>query len=262
MAGLRPMFASVITIPIKTWLSTNTTWRIGGKRAGLRLISISTFTKNNVSNIEQGRLTDIFRPTQMSCTITLDIYYLGGRVPGTVPISNSTITINSIYCIVRVKVAGLFRPVSTSTIINSDITLLFFMNILVYKTLRYWWIQKYIMVALVMRGIMAGLRPISTYPFKINDCSPIVRGRLACLLWRRSTSTNISSAIMRGRVDGLKRLMSMTSEITWGRVAGLKRPMSTYFLIQRKLKTFFLGNFIAIVTAVGGRMAGCKIPIS
>ena len=47
---------------------------------------------NTFSNIEQGRVVDLFRPTSMYCNITPNLLFLGGRVDGLGPISNSLIT--------------------------------------------------------------------------------------------------------------------------------------------------------------------------
>ena len=55
------------------------------------------------SNIEQGIVDDIFRPTSISLTITPTIYYLGVTVAGMVHISNFPITTSSIYFILRGK---------------------------------------------------------------------------------------------------------------------------------------------------------------
>ena len=195
-------------------------------------MSTSSITIKKFSNVEQGRLDDLFRPNTTYCTITPTIYYLVGRVAGMGTLYNSPITTNSISCIVRVNVSGIFRPISTSTIFNSDVTLIIFMKRLLYRTWRYWWIWKYTTVALVMGEIMAGMRPISTSPFNIKYCSPIERGRVSGVLWPRSTSTNISYMITIGRVDGLKIPMSTTSVITGGRVDGFKRPMPTSSLTQ------------------------------
>ena len=126
-----------------------------------------------------------------------------------------------------------------------------------------------------MGGIVAGLRPISNSLFDINYSSPITRGILAGKLWPRSTYINISSAITRGRVSGqtwpmyttsnstcvrvagLKRHMSTaltTFTVTWGIVAGIMIPVTTNLLAQGNFKTFFIRNFIVIVTIKEGIM--------
>ena len=98
---------------------------MGRRRAVLRPISTSPITMNTLSNIEQGIVSDILRPTSASFIITPTISYLVGRVACMLPISNSPITSNSIFCILRGKLDGIFIPISMSTIINYDITLLY-----------------------------------------------------------------------------------------------------------------------------------------
>ena len=134
--GMIPMYTSVMTVTIKTILSTNITWTMVGRRDVLRPISNSTITINTFSNIEQGRLAYPLRNNSMSWTITPTIYSLGGIMAGLGHIYNYTIATNSFSYIVRRKVDVLFRPRSISTIINSDITLLFFMILLLYRTWR------------------------------------------------------------------------------------------------------------------------------
>ena len=129
-----PMSTYVITITIKPQCSNNITWMMGGRRSGLKPISTYPITINTFSNIEQGKVDDIFRPTSMYFAITHTIYYLGVRVAGLGPTSNSTITTSSLSCILGVKMAGIFKPRSTSNIINSNTTFLFFMNHFLYKT--------------------------------------------------------------------------------------------------------------------------------
>ena len=128
-----------------------------------------------------------------------------------------------------------------------------------------------------MGVIVAGLIPISNSYFNINYCYHIERGRVAGILWPRSNSINISSAITSGRLDGHTWPTSTTSVITWGRadgllihmstnfmtstitrgrVDGLKRPMYMTFLTQRHFNTFFFRNFIVVVTTRGGIMDG------
>ena len=293
-----------ITITINNQWSTNITWIMGGIRAGLRPISTSPITINNLPNIIKLIVSGLLRHTSTSCTITPTISSFkfiytqqctmftwvigGGGLDGMGPKSNSPITTNSFYHIAGGKLAGLFRPISTSTIINyyippqvsiittsvyppiiiiiTDITILFFMNLFFYTTRRYWWIQQYTTVTWVMGVKVAGMGPISTYPFKINSCSPILIVRMAGLLWHISTSINIttiiSSVIMREIVDGIKIPISATFAITWVIVAGLERHMLTYFITQRHFKTFFFVNYIVVITKVGGIMAVLVIPIS
>ena len=216
------MYTSVINLTIKTWWYTKITWMMVGRRACLRPISKYPITINILSNIEQGIVSNIFRPTYTSCTITPTIFYSGVRVSGMGTIPNSPIITNSIS----------------------------------------WWSQQYTTFNLVMGGIVDGMRPISTSPFNINYFSPIARGRVAGLLWPRPTSTNTSSVITRGICSVCKIPMSTTSVMSRGRLAGLKIPMPTDLLIRRHFKTFFLRNSIVLITAVGGRMAGIMILIS
>ena len=151
-------------------------------------------------------------------------------------------------------------------IIRTDTTLLFFINLFLYKTRRYRWSQKSTTVTWVMGGKVSGLRPIFTYPFNINYCSLVARERVGGLLWPRSTPTNITTmippVITIGRVAGLKIPMSTTSAITIRRVDGLKGPMPTDFISQRQSKNFLLLYYIVVVTAVGGIMASLIRPIS
>ena len=107
-----------------------------------------------------------------------------------------------------------------------------------YTTWRYCQSQQSTTVTLVIGGILAGMRTIFISNFNINSCYPIARGRLAGILWPRSNFTNISSAITRGKLAGLKRPTFSKSTITWGRVAGLKRPMPTTFLTRRRLRYY------------------------
>ena len=51
---------------------------------------------NTFSNIKQGIVVDLFRPTYMSCTVTPTISSLGGIVDGLGHIPNSPITTNGI----------------------------------------------------------------------------------------------------------------------------------------------------------------------
>ena len=243
LAGVRPMPTSVINMTIKTRWSTIINWMMVGRGAGPRPRSISHNAIKTFSNIEQVIVVDLFSPTSMSFTLTPTISSSVGRVAGVEPISNSPITINSIS----------------------------------------WKSQQYTTFTLVRGWIVAGRRPISTSPFNINSCYPIARVRVAGLLWPRSTYINISSATKRGRVAshtwptpktstitwwsvaGLKRPMSTTfttSTMTWVRVAGLKRPMSMTLLPRRHFKTFFLGNFVSVVTTAGIRMDGITRPLS
>ena len=197
----------------------------------------------HLSNIEQVRVVDLFRHTSISYTVTPTISSSGWRVDGMGPMSNSPITTNSIS----------------------------------------WKSQQSTTFILVMGGIVAGLRPISTSPFNINFCSQIARGRVDGLLWNTSTSINISSVITRGIVDGQTWPTPTTYAINWGRVAdilipmyktfttsvimrervaGIKRAMSTALLYQRQFMNFLFRNFIIIITTEEGRMAGLTRPIS
>ena len=220
-AGLRHMSTSVITITIKTWLSTNITWMMGGRRGGLRDRSTSPVSINTFYNIEQWIEVDLLVSTSVSWTTTPTISSLGWIVSGLRPISNSPITNNSIS----------------------------------------WWSQKSTTFTLVVVWIVADLRPISTSPFNIKYFSPIARGTVAFLLWPRYTSTNISSVITRWRVIGQRIPTPTTSAITWGIVTGIKRPMYTTLLTQRHVNNFFFINFTTIVMMVGGITAGIPIPI-
>ena len=179
----------------------------------------------------------------MYWTVIPTIFYLGVRVAGLGPIYNSYITTKSIS----------------------------------------WKSQQYTTFALVGGGLVDSQRPISTSPFNINYFYTDARGRVAGILWPRSTSINIPSTIMRVRVAGrtlptpttstitwvrvdvrnipMSKLFT-TSMITWGRVAGLKRTIYTPYLTWRKFKDFFFRNFVIIVRMVGRRMAGIMIPIS
>ena len=227
LAGVRPMYTSTITI----------TWMAGGIRDGPRPISTPPTAVNTFSNIEQGVMVDIFRPTFKSWTITPTISYWGVRLSGMGPIPNSLIITNSIS----------------------------------------WKSQQYTILTLVIGVTVAGMRPISTSPFNTKSCPPIARGRVAGLLWNISTPINISSVITGGRVagknwptttaymltwgrvGGLKRPMSTTlttSVITWVRGAGLKVPMSNNSLSWIHLKKFFFRTFIVVVTIAGGIMGG------
>ena len=110
---------------------------MGGRRAGLRPISTSPITINNLPNVIKLIVSGILRHTSTSCTITPTISSFkfiytqqctmftwvigGGGLEGMGPKSNSPITTNSFYHIARVKVPGIFRPGSTSAIINSYI---------------------------------------------------------------------------------------------------------------------------------------------
>ena len=80
-----------------------------------------------------------------------------------------------------------------------------------------------------MGGIVSGLRPISTSQFNNNSSSLVVRGRVDGLLWTRSTSINISSAITRVKVAGQTWPTYTTSVISWGIVDDIKIPISTEF---------------------------------
>ena len=182
-------------------------------------------------------------PTSTSCTVTPIISPSGGRVTGQVHISNSTITTNSIY----------------------------------------WKSQQSTTSTLVMGLIVSGRRPISTSPLNINYCSLAARGRVAGLLWPRSTSINISYIITIWRVGGHTWPTSTTSAIPWFKVAALlrpmnrtimtskisrgtldflKRPVSTSFLTKIHFKNFFFRTFVIVDTTAGGRMAGPTRPIS
>ena len=216
-----------------------TTRMMGVRRAGPRPKSTSPNSIKNFYNTEQGRVFDILRPNSMSFPVTPTIYSSGGSVDSMEHISNSSITVNIIS----------------------------------------WKSQQSTTFNLVMGGIMAGMIPIYTYPFKINSCYPIARGRVAGLLWTISTYINIYSNITRGRVTGHTWPASKTSAITWGRVAGLlipmsitfttststwgtvdgtKRPMSTHLLIQRHFNNFFR-NFVVVVTTAVVRVDGITI---
>ena len=128
--------------------------------------------------------------------------------------------------------------------------------------------------------IVVGLRHISTSPFNINSCFLISKGRVAGILWPKSTyiklsyrttskrvagqtwPTSMISVINWGRVPGLKIPISKlftTSKVNWGWVAGIKRPMSTTFIYQRHPHTLLLGTFITVVTTAGVIMAGPTI---
>ena len=93
-----PMSTYIITITIKPQCSNKITWMMGGRRSGLKPISTYPITINTFSNIEQGKVDDIFRPTSMYFSITHTIYYLGVKVAGLGPKSNSTITTSSLSC--------------------------------------------------------------------------------------------------------------------------------------------------------------------
>ena len=155
---------------------------MGGRRAGPIPISTSPNAITTLSNIEQGRVVDLFSSTYMSYTTNPTIYSLGRRVDGLGPISNSPIITNSIY----------------------------------------WKSTQYTTSTLVMGGIMTGMIHISNSPFNINLCSSVSRIRMAGLLSPRSTYINISSVITRGRVPGKTWPTSTISAITWGRVAGMQ----------------------------------------
>ena len=136
----------------KTRRSDMITWMMGDKRAGTRLRSTSPNTINNLSNIEQGKVVDIFRPNYMSCNTTPTISSMGVRVTGIGTIYNSPITTNSIS----------------------------------------WKSQQSTTFNLVMGRLVAGLIHIYISPFNINSCYPIAKVRVAGLLWPRSTSINTS----------------------------------------------------------------------
>ena len=91
-----PMSTYVITITMKTILSTMIALMMVGRRAGPRLRSTSPNSINTFSNIEQVRVVDLFVPTPISCNITPTISSLLGRVDIMGPISKSPITTNSI----------------------------------------------------------------------------------------------------------------------------------------------------------------------
>ena len=120
-------------------------------------------------------------------------------------------------------------------------------------------------------------RPISNSSFNINSCYPIARGRMADILWPRSTPINFSSTIKRVKVAGHTSPASMISTFTWGKVAdlkrpmsttfttytitwvtvvGLKRPMSTTLLTQRHFNKFFFITFVVAVITAKGKMDG------
>ena len=143
--------------------------------------------------------------------------------------------------------------------------------------------QQYSTLTLVMGLIVSGMIHVSTYTFNINSCSLINRGRVAGLLWPRSTSINISSTVTRGRVSGKNWPTSTTSTVTWvrvagllipmsttfmnylvtwGRVAGINRPMPINFLSQVHSNTFFFVNSGIVVTTAVGRMDGLTRPRS
>ena len=115
---------------------------MGGKRDCPRPISTSTNTITTLSNIEQGRVVDLFGPTSISCTVTPTIYYSGGILAGLGPILKYPITTNSIY----------MKSQQSTTF------------------------------TLVMGEIVVGLRPISTSPFNKKYCLLIDRGIVAGLL--------------------------------------------------------------------------------
>ena len=145
-----------------------------------------------------------------------------------------------------------------------------------------WRSQKSRTFTLVMVEIVVVMIPISTSPFNINSCFLIVRGIVAGILWTRSTSINISSAIMRVTVTGQTWHTFITSAITWGRlgvplrpmtmtfaasainwviVYGIKRPMSATFLSQRHLHIFIFRNFFTVDMNTCGRMAVKKVKL-
>ena len=215
------------------------TWMMGGRKAGPRPRSTTNTSINTFSNIEQGRLVYLFGTTSIHYTTTTNVSFLGGRVDCLVPISNSPITTNSIS----------------------------------------WKINNLV----VMGEIVSVLRPLLNSLFNINSCSIIERVRVAGLLVNRSTSIKIFSIITRGRVPGQNLSTSMTSMIAWGRLAGILRPMSktfttytmnwgivyglkinmsTTFLTQIHLHTFFFRTFVTFVTTMGWRTSGIKIPRS
>ena len=197
-------------------------WMMVGIKDGPRPRSTSLNSIKTFSNLEQGRVVDIFCPTCMSCTVIPTISYLGGRVDGIGPISNSPITTNSVS----------------------------------------WWSQQYITFALVMGKIVSSLILIYASLFNINSWSLIVRVILAGIWWPRSTSTNIFSTIIRRIIAGIKIPKSTTYVITWVIVPSLNIPMSTTFLTQINCKTFFFRTSIVVVTIVRGRMDGLTRPIS
>ena len=162
-------------------------------------------------------MVDLFRPTSMSFNFTPTISSSGGIVDVLGPIFKHPITTNSISC----------------------------------KS------QQYTTFNLVMGGVVASWRPISTSPLNINSCYLIARGRLAGLLWPRSTSIIISYVIIRGRVDGRTLPTSTTSTINWGILNGLLKPMSTNLMtyiitwvivagIKRHMSTTFLTCYTSI----------------
>ena len=146
-----------------------------------------------------------------------------------------------------------------------------------------WKSQQPTTFILVMVGIVAGIRPISTSHFNINLCSPIGRGIVAGLLWPIFTFINKSSAITRGRLyvqtwptsttsannwcrlAGLLIPMSttfMTYKITWWIVVGLKIPTSATLLSRRHFNTFLFRNFSVVVATKGGIIYGISRPRS
>ena len=209
------------------------------------------------------RTTRIYRCTQQS---TMSTFVMWGRDAGMGTIYTYTITTRSFLHILRERMAGVFRPIYTSytiitsitplvtiittsislpiTIITTDIThigamtnisySIINMQILVNRTRRNWWTQKYTMDTWVMGGRVAGPRTISTSPININYCSKIEGGRVDGILRPSSTSTTntkmINSMISRERVDGILRPISpyifvatiINSVIARLRVYGLK----------------------------------------
>ena len=128
------------------------TLMVGGIGAGMIPRSTSPITINTFSNIEQGRVVDIFRPTSNYCNIAPTISSLGWIVDGLVYISNSPITNNSISL----------------------------------------WSQQCTTVTLVMGFILSGLIHLSTSPSNINYCYPIVRGRVDGLKISTSTTSAVT----------------------------------------------------------------------
>ena len=72
-SGLRTMSTSVMTITIKTQLSTNHAWTMGRKGDGLRPKTTSTITINTFSIILKVRVAYLLRPNYKSCTMTPNI---------------------------------------------------------------------------------------------------------------------------------------------------------------------------------------------
>ena len=101
------------------------------------------------------------------------------------------------------------------------------MIVFVNRTRRKQETRKYTTATWVMGGILAIMRPISTYSVNINSCATIARGRVYGLLKPISTSTVITTFIT----------TVINFMIARGRVAVILRPILTFIIVTTLITT-------------------------